>query len=131
MIFAILMRAICGDRLTNSLLTRLYPVRGGLASWRLKVPAAVSFLLLLGLSPLPVFAYQAALNSGAETGYATNTNATKTFPGSLTVTAAVTGTTITSGCNNSTLAISGRGSELIQQDLPILGVKLVGFEWIR
>ena len=31
----------------------------------------------------------------------------------------------------STLAISGRGSELIQQDLPILGVKLVGFEWIR
>jgi hypothetical protein len=31
----------------------------------------------------------------------------------------------------STLAISGRRSELIQQDLPILGVKLVGFEWIR
>lgn len=32
---------------------------------------------------------------------------------------------------SSTLAISCCGSELIQQDLPILGVKLVGFEWIR
>ena len=31
----------------------------------------------------------------------------------------------------STLAISCCGSELIQQDLPILGVKLVGFEGIR